>query len=99
MRNIIILILACYFLVLLQTSFMVYLNISGIVLNLTLIFVALINLFEKQEKNLGLASAFIGGFFLDIFSNGFFGFYISISLIIYFFFKFILRKYVRIPAF
>lgn len=94
----IIFILFFYFLALLQTSFLIYFNILGIVPNIILILVILINLFEKPEQNLGLYSAFIGGFFLDIFSSNFIGFYILISAGIAIFLKFILRKYVRIPT-
>lgn len=73
MRKILLLIIFFYILVLLQTSFLVYFPIFGIVPNLVLIAVILINLFEKQQENLGVLSAFIGGFFLDVFSSGFIG--------------------------
>jgi len=72
MRNVLFLIVFFYILVLLQTSFFVYFPLFfGIVLNWVSIAVILINLFEKQEGNLGIFSAIIAGFFLDIFSKGF----------------------------
>jgi len=98
MKNILILIIVFYFLVLLQTSFMVYFSIpEGITLNLVVILAILINFFEKGQKNLGILSALIGGFFLDIFSSKFFGFWILILLLISLFLKLIFRKHVRIP--
>lgn len=100
MRKILILIIFLYILVLLQTSFLPYFYIFGLLPNLVLITVILINLFEKQQENLGIFSAFIGGFFLDIFSKGFLGinfigFNILILLGIAIFIKFILKSYVR----
>jgi len=91
------LILSFYILALLQSSFLVHFDISGYVLNFILIVTIFINLFEKPQKNLGIISAFIGGFFLDIFSENFLGFYILILLAISIFIKFILKRYVRVP--
>ena len=104
MRKFLILILSFYILALFQTSFLVHFDILGYVLNFILIATILINLFENPQKNLGITSAFIGGFFLDIFSGhflgiNFIGFWISILLAISFSIKFILRKYVRTPFF
>ena len=87
-----------YILVLLQTSFLVYFNIIGFIPNLILIAIVLINLFEEKEKNAGIYSAFIGGFFLDIFSEKPFGFYILISIAIAIFIKYVIKRYVRIPT-
>ncbi len=68
-------------------------------MNLVLILVVLINLFEVEEGKLGLFGAFLGGFFLDIFSEIFLGFWILILLATAFFIKLVLRKYVRFPTF
>ncbi len=100
MKKVLILIIFFYILVLLQTSFLVYFPIFGVFPNLILIAVILINLFERQQENLGIFSAFIGGFFLDNFFSGtlginFIGFYIIILLAVAIFIKFILKKYVR----
>ena len=98
MRNFLILTLSLYILALFQTSFLVYFDISGYVLNFILITVIFVSLLENPPKNLGISSAFIGGFFLDIFSENFLGFYVLILLGVSLFIKFILRKYVRIPT-
>jgi len=96
-KDFLLLIIFLYILSLFQTSFLVYFGISGYVLNFILIAVVFINLFENTQKNLGILSAFIGGFFLDIFSENFLGFWILVLLAIAIFIKFILKKYVRIP--
>lgn len=88
-----------YTLVLLQTSFFVHFNISGIILNLVLISVILWNLFEKSKSSFGLFNALIGGFFLDVFSNRIIGFYILILMGLAIFIKLFIKKYVRIPFF
>ena len=97
MKNILILVIVFYIFILLQNSFLIYFNIGGMVLNLIFIAVVLLNLFEKPEGKLGFWSAFIGGFFLDVFSEGFLGFYILILLTASVFIKFIIKKNVRIP--
>jgi len=98
MKNIFILIISLYIITLLQTSFLPYFSLWYL-LNLVLIFVFLINLFEDQEGRLGLLGAFFGGFFLDIFSQFFLGFWVIILLMMAVFIKLILRRYVRLPTF
>lgn len=99
-----ILIFAIFFYIvsLLQTSFLVHFDIfsgsfwgAGLILFLIII----LNLFEKPEDNSGIFIGFVGGFFLDIFSENpfnFFGFYALISLALAIFIKFILAEYFRI---
>ncbi len=94
-----IIIIFFYILALLQTSFLVHFSVLGIIPNLILISVIFINFFEDIKENNGILSAFIGGFFLDIFSENIFGFQILVLIIISCFIKLILKKYVRIPAF
>ena len=102
MKKILILIPFFYILTLFQTSFFIHFNIFlgggflGWALNLILIAVILITVFDPHTK-IGVGAAFIGGFFLDIFSENFIGFHILILVILAFFIKFILRRYVRIP--
>jgi|SRR3989344_2491054 len=91
-------ILIFYFLALFQTSFLPYFGFLGIFSNLIFILIILMNLFEKSAKRSGFVIALIGGLFMDIFSSGFFGFYTLLSLSIPLFIKFVLRKYVKIPA-
>ena len=100
-KKTLLLLLFFYFLALFQTSFLVHFNWQGIVPNLVLVALIFINLFEKPEKKLGIVSGLLGGFYLDIFSlsfQGFFGFYTLIALAISLFIKFILRKHVRFPV-
>ena len=98
MKNIFILIILFYLTALLQTSFFPHFPM-GHLLNFVLVLVIIINLFEVREGRLGLFGAFLGGFFLDIFSEFFLGFWAIILLLTAFFIKFILRKYVRFPTF
>ena len=84
-----------YFLALLQTSFLVHFDIKGIVPNFVLLSVILINLFEPQKEKTGIFAAFIGGFFLDIWSVHIFGMEILILLAAAIFIKFIIKRYVQ----
>jgi len=97
MKKLFLLIIFFYIATLLQTSFLPHFSI-GYLLNLVLISVVLINLFEDQGGKLGLLSAFFGGFFLDIFSQFFLGFWVIILLTTAIFIKLVLRKYVRFPT-
>jgi rod shape-determining protein MreD len=91
-RKILLLVLFFYFLVLIQNSFLIhFVNLP----NLVLIFVGLINILEDKTKKAGLISAVIGGFFLDMFSSQFIGYYILIAVLIAVSIKFILKKYAR----
>lgn len=99
-KKVIFLIFFLYLLILFQSSFLIHFRILGIVPNLVLITIIFINFFEAPERKLGIISAFLGGFYLDIFSSGFiwfFGFFILISLLLSLFIKFVLKKYVQIP--
>lgn len=87
-QKILILIPFFYILALLQTSF-------WFSLPFILIAVILISFFTSSASlSPGISSAFIGGLFLDVFSNHWFGFWVLILLGIVIFIK-ILRKYVR----
>ncbi|XOA43167.1 MAG: rod shape-determining protein MreD [Candidatus Nealsonbacteria bacterium] len=91
-KKIIFLFFFFYFLTLLQTSFLA--RFFSFLPNLVLITIILINLFEGQKDNLGIFAALGGGFFLDIFSEKFLGYYILISLSISLFIKLILKRYI-----
>ncbi|MEK7503575.1 MAG: rod shape-determining protein MreD [Patescibacteria group bacterium] len=97
-KRILILFAIFYLLALLQTSFFIHFKIWGIVPNFILISVLLINVLEKPKKNTGIVAGFIGGFFLDIFSSNFIGFYALILLALSFLIKIIFRKYVWAPT-
>jgi len=86
-----------YLLTLLQISFFPhFLRIS---LNFVLVAVFFFNLFAPPHSWFGIILAPIAGFFLDIFSENFFGYYILISLAIAIFIKFFFKKYVAVPIF
>ncbi|MCK4453822.1 rod shape-determining protein MreD [Candidatus Parcubacteria bacterium] len=99
LKKILFLIIVFYILTLFQTSFMPFFDINGLTINLVLVLVILINLFEVPEKKIGLWSAFMAGFFLDVWSSMPFGIEILIFVLVAVFIKFILKKYVQIPTF
>lgn len=86
-----------YFLALCQTSFLAHFSAFNVIPNLVLIAVILINILESPKNYTGVFIAFAGGFFLDIFSSGFIGFYVLILVAAAFLIKIILRNYVWSP--
>lgn len=99
MKKIVLIFLGFYLLTLFQISFLIHFNFGWQLGFLPiLILVALINFFESHSKKTGIYSAFFAGFFLDIFSENFFGFWILILLAISIFIKFIFKKYFQIPT-
>lgn len=97
MRRILIFTLFFYFLALWQSSFLAHFPIFNIIPNLILIAVILINILEGPKNYSGIFAAFAGGFFLDIFSAGFIGFYVLILVAAAVLIKIILRNYVWSP--
>ena len=95
-KKILILVIIFYILVLFQSSFLVHFPMAGVVPNLVFILIVLLIFFEGTKKNTAIVSAFIGGFFLDVFSGKFIGFYILIFLGLSILIKFLLRKYLRL---
>ena len=95
-RKILIFTLFFYFLALWQTSFLVHFKVLGLA-PLILIAVILINLLENTRHYSGIFAAFVGGFFLDIFSSGLIGFYVLILVATAILIKIILRNYVWSP--
>ena len=98
-KKTIISVLIFFFLAIFQTSFLAHFSFWGMVFNLVIIAVLLINLLEEKGNKLGLVCAFAGGFFLDVFSlsGGIFGLYVLVCFLTAFFIKFILKRYVQIP--
>lgn len=88
-----------YFLVLVQTSFLVHFTVFDMVPNFVLAIVILWNIFEDKSASSGLYIAIIAGFLLDIFSNRIIGFNIIIMLTIAIFLKVVFKNYVQIPFF
>ena len=93
LKKFIFLVIFFYFLILFQTSFLSRFFIF--LPNLVLITIILINFFEEQKDNSGITAALVGGLFLDIFSEKFFGYYFLISFLICFFIKFVVKNYVQ----
>jgi len=99
MKNLILFTIFFYFLTLFQTSFLVHFSVKGVVINFVLVALFLINILEAAEKNSGVYAAGIAGFFLDIFSEKFVGFYILILIFLSLAIKIIFARYVRIKIF
>jgi rod shape-determining protein MreD len=79
------------FLIFVETSFP---PIFSFPLNLVLIFLFFSSFF--LQKKFAILFASITGFFLDIFSEKFFGFYFLISILIFILVNFLIKRYVKI---
>jgi len=86
-KNLFILLISFYFLVLLQYGFFSQFTLRGIVPNIVLISVCLLNFFEKKERKEGILGSVFAGLFLDIFSGFLFGTSIAALLIVGIIFK------------
>jgi len=95
-KKIIIVFTLLYIFVLLQVSFFVHLFPQGMVPNLVLILVLILSIFERPGSYLSSASAVFGGLLLDVYSEGFIGFWIFLLLGFSLVTKTILERYVRI---
>ena len=93
MKKIIFFIFLFYFLILLQESFLIH--FFSYLPNIVLMTVCFVNFFEDREEDFGIFISLIAGVLLDISSESFFGFYILTSLLISFFIKIVLGKYVQ----
>ncbi len=91
-KKIISIVFLLYLLAMLQASFFVH--FFDYIPNLILIVIVLVNLFEKEESYLGVFTALVGGFYLDIFSGRFFGLYLLLSFLISLFIKLVIKDYV-----
>ncbi len=96
-KKILISIIIIYFLALLETSFLIHLNIFKWIPNVILLYAVIFNIIEDPKKYGGVYVAIIAGFFLDIFSSGFIGYNIIVFLAISLLLKLIFNRYVRIP--
>lgn len=88
MKKILILIIFFYTLSLIQTSFFVSFAISDKLPSLILISVILFLLLENPRENFGFFVAFLGGFFIDVFSSHLLG----TTTIFLLFLAFLLKK-------
>ena len=106
MKKTLFLIIFFYILILLESSFLLHFTTFNFIPNLILITVILISFFDKSQGILGIYSAILGGFFLDVFGSGFFGisfgsnffgFSILFLLIVSIFIELIFKRYVQFP--
>lgn len=100
----IIIVVAFYILAIIQVSFVSrfsFLFAFGWLGYLNFVALAAIGiaLFERSRNNVGWLAALWGGFFLDLYSERFFGLWIVALLAAVFIIKRILKRYVRIPSF
>lgn len=86
-------IILIYLTVILESSFFPYFFHY----NISILLIIFINIYESPKKYFGIMAAFLGGFFLDIFSAKFFGYYLLLLLLFSIFFKIIVKKNVYIP--
>ena len=93
-KRLLFLVLIFYFLALLQTGF--FIPFGG--MNLILLLAIFLNVFEKSEGIIGLCSGIIAGFFLDVFSNKPFGFYLFFLVALSLLIKLILKRYIQFPV-
>jgi len=90
-----------YFLTILQTSLFPHFifglsqKILNYFFNLNWGLIFLFSFFEKKTEKLSFFFGFLNGFFADIFSEKFFGFYILLFVLTCFFVKNFLKKYVQ----
>lgn len=82
---------------LLQVSFLPHFPLWGWVPNLVLI--SLVILASFASPTTGIVAALAGGFLLDLYSSLPFGFWIILSLMLFFVARHILRNYVRFPQY
>lgn len=92
-----IIIILFYLFAVLQSAFLIHFNVLGFTFNLIMISVIIINIFERPNCFLGIFSALVGGFFLDIFSSSFMGFNMLVLFLAAVIIKVILKNYVSLP--
>ena len=84
-------ILIFYFLTIFQISFLAHFKIPGQFLNLILISVVLINFLTPSTSFEGFEAAFLGGFFLDVFSKS----PLPLSVVIFLVLVLLIKKVLR----
>lgn len=81
------LVVAFYFIFLVQSSFFSHFYILGATPNLLLILVCLLSFIEPAQSRLGIVSAITAGIFLDVSNSAFIGISVLALLLVYFFIK------------
>ncbi|MCH7605068.1 hypothetical protein IID24_03725 [Patescibacteria group bacterium] len=92
-------IIILYILTILQTSFFVHFFPHGAVLNLVVLSIIVVSIFEKPDSHLGLVMALFGGFFLDMFSTKPIGFWALTLVAFVLLLQIVLKNYVQRPIF
>ena len=82
---------------LLQVSFLPHFPLWGWIPNLVLISLVILAPFTSLKT--GVEAALTGGFFLDLYSSLPFGFWLILSLLLFWGMRHILHNYVRIPQY
>jgi len=100
-KNTLILIIFFFVLAVFQSSFFIHFPFVQFLPNPILVAVILLNIFFATKKSpeywqSGVAAAFIGGFFWDLFSSTPFGFYTILLLLGAVLIHSVFRRYVRI---
>lgn len=88
-----------FFLSVFQASFLPHLRIAGFSLNAVLLLVCILSFAGEESLEASVETGVIGGIFLDMFSSGFFGQWVLISIFLALFSHFFIRRYARIPVF
>mgnify|MGYP000430373039 FL=1 len=97
MKEGLLIVFAFFILSLLQVSFLPHFPILGWVINIVLL--SLILVAALGSVKIGVEAALTGGFFLDIYSHLPFGFWMILSLTLFFIIRYIVRNYVRLPQY
>ena len=95
MKKGLLIILGFFALSFLQVSFLPHFPVAGWVPNIVLLSLVAFAFFASLPS--GVEAAFAGGFFLDLSSHLPFGFWIILSLILFWGIRHILHNYVRLP--
>lgn len=98
MAQIFLAVVISYILVLLQVSFLPGLGLASLEIYILPITILLVSLVGAKKSVWPTTIAATGGFFLDTFSQNFFGFHIILFFIIVIFVRFIFMQYVRVAG-
>ncbi|MBU3964600.1 hypothetical protein KJ562_02700 [Patescibacteria group bacterium] len=82
--KIIISLIVFYFLAVFQASYLIHFKIVGGIWNPILVAIIFLNFFEKYKDKSGLVMGGLAGFYLDLFSSYFFGFFTLIGILVAF---------------
>ncbi|MBU1046078.1 hypothetical protein KJ616_03110 [Patescibacteria group bacterium] len=78
-----------YFLAVFQAGYLIHFKIAGGIWNPLLVAIIFLNFFEKKEDKSGLVAGGLAGFYLDLFSSYFLGFFTLIGILVAFAIKYV----------